>query len=296
MIKDTKLIDTISIPGSRLDDYWNEAGFSKFYKQFRKGVDLPKQLRKTFIDPSKINERYHLKGFQFGNWATNEDRYNYLAALYVSLYDINKVLKFHQYNLGFNILSFSFGARGSGSAAAHFEPHELVINITRYSRESIIPKKVRFRATGGVGAVAHEYGHFLDYLIGTNYDRSKTDRFLSGGRSLSKARIQTKKGSTREAMENLIMKIIYKDESKKEISTYYKRLNGATNSEYWFRRNELFARIFEQYISHKLHSQGVYNHFLSESKYNKQYYMTPQELKSIIPSMDVVIKKMRAYS
>jgi hypothetical protein len=47
-------------------------------------------------------------------------------------------------------LGLAIGARGTGNALAHYEPELKVINLTR---------------AGGVGSLAHEWGHALDHSL-----------------------------------------------------------------------------------------------------------------------------------
>lgn len=54
-------------------------------------------------------------------------------------------------------LSIAFGARGSGNAMAHYEPLRQVINLTK---------------TKGAGSLAHEYGHAIDYIIGSKVNKN----------------------------------------------------------------------------------------------------------------------------
>ena len=63
------------------------------------------------------------------------------AALHVSDKDIA-----HQ-----GTLAIAFGARGSGNAAAHYEPLRKVINLTKMH---------------GAGSLAHEWWHGLDDYLG----------------------------------------------------------------------------------------------------------------------------------
>lgn len=306
-----KIEDTVVVHGSKLHDYWTTTGFREFYKQFRKGLALPKTIADNAASPLKIQEAFKLKGFQFGNWLTNEDRYNYLAAIYICLYDLNKVLKFKGNNLGLdNNLIVSFGARGSSGALAHYESWNHTINMTRYKKLSTInkqradigappialPKTELFVYTGGVGSFAHEYGHFLDYYFGGNYDVDSTHYSLSTWRSTSYNRmIWGAKQPLRKLMEDLLMKIIWKDEKKKVYSAYMKKLKDYEKSDYWFRRNELFARAFEQYISYKLSALGIHNKFLAKRKYVGHVYIAPKEFKAVVPYFDKLIRELRKY-
>ncbi|HMT36010.1 MAG TPA: hypothetical protein PKC41_09135, partial [Chitinophagaceae bacterium] len=186
-----KIVDTATIQNSRADSYWNENGFDQIYRYFRKGVDIPLKMRQK-NNALDIQKYYQLAGFQFGNWTSNEDRYNYLCALYIALYDMNKVLKFHNNNIGFKALSVAFGARGVSSALAHYESYDKVINITRYERNPDNTKVQDFIASGGIGAFAHEYAHFLDYYIGQYYELKAGSIALTDGRSINRSVMHTK--------------------------------------------------------------------------------------------------------
>lgn len=172
-----KIMDTLggeSIGTSRMEAWWKGKGFTAIYKGFRKGT-VPAVFLKQIIDVRKVEKLFKLRGFQFGNWVNNEDRFNYLAALGICLFDLNKVLKFKGNNLGLdNTLGVAFGARGQRGALAHYEPRTHIINMTRYydADKWIKPpsKAVRFVVSGGVGSFAHEYGHFLDYFFGSRVE------------------------------------------------------------------------------------------------------------------------------
>lgn len=302
-----KIEDTLKdVGGSVYDDYWQQNGFKQFYKTFRKGVDLPKSYLVIADNSKKITQRYHLRGFQFGNWLTNEDRFNYLAAFFVCAYDLNKVLKFKNNNIGLDgALGISFGSRGRSTAAAHFESLTNIINITRYKkvikhpltgRKVNVPKIKRFKFTGGVGAIAHEYGHFLDYEFGSKFETDNNYYALTNGRSIDRNPITYNNSKKmRNIVEEILSKAYWKDYSKKIKSNYIKRLEKVTDKDYFFRRNEIFARLFEQYIAYKLLKIGINNSFLVQTKYNENIYMKNSELKEIVPLFDKLIREMRTY-
>ena len=99
----TKLIDTSEVvgSGSKLETYWNSEGFKDFYKKFRKGSVLNINNR-TVNDLERFLETYKIRSVGFGNYVTQEDRYNYISALLISFYDLNKVLGFNN-NIGLNL-------------------------------------------------------------------------------------------------------------------------------------------------------------------------------------------------
>lgn len=291
MSKNTiKLQDTSTIIGanSRLEQYWKSNGFEKFYTKFRTGIKLPNQFQ-TVDSVEKLIKLFNLNAVGFGNWLSQEDRFNYISALTIALYDIDKVLKFKG-NIGLNkLVSFSFGARGKGGALAHFEPHTFIINVTRYVNDAD-DKETRFIYTGGAGSVAHEYGHAIDYYFGLFRENNNKLGALTGGRSIR----VTPNGINsvlRLKMDALINAIIWKKPFT-EKSNYYKRLEANFTGDYMFRRNEIFARAFEVYVQYKLAKIGIVNKFLNETKYRTTAYLNTREVEQILPLFDDLIKTM----
>lgn len=218
----------------------------------------------------------------------------------MSLFDLCELLNFKPKQIALNgKLSIAFGARGRGANLAHFEPNTYTINLTRYAR----PKKGSTKEkgfdrtkllvqSGGVGALAHEFAHAIDYY-GGEYLQKTASGALSGGRLL---RIRTDKvimtNKTPEGqMEKIIHKIIWK--SDKQHSPYFLRLKKANLTDYYFRRNELFARAFESYIHYKLAKKTQKNIFLAESKYDLELYLSPKEIKPIEKDMDELLALIR---
>ncbi len=296
-----KIHDTLTgfTRGSRIDRYWTRNGVEDFYRMFREGASLPKEAEKMVNNTALVSQKFHLRGFQFGNWLSLEDRFNYLAALYICLQDFNQVLQFKGHNLGLDHkLGISFGARGRSRAQAHFESHSNIINITRYARfdRYPAPKEIRFVNTGGIGAFAHEYAHFIDYYLGGHYERVRSAFPLTAGRSLNSRRIPYEdKWILRNITEDILEKAYWKDPEKKLRSNYMKRLTRKASRDYWFRRNEVFARLFEQFIGHELQKKGIKNLFLTEQKYNSNYYLTPAELKEVSPLFRKFLAQVRTY-
>ncbi len=286
-----KIQDTGSLIGdrSRLEKYWSDKGFKKFYTSFRKGLTLPLEVQ-TVDSVDKLIKLFKLNEIGFGNWVTQEDRFNYICALNIALYDINKICKFPNSNVGLNgSISFSFGARGTGSALAHFEPWSFIINITRY-HDNGFNKNNRFVYTGGAGSVAHEYGHALDYFFGLRFEPLKDIAALSGGRTV-RTRWEIEPGTLRKEMNALLTAIIWETPYKK-LSNYYERLEKNFEGDYMFRRNEIFARAFERYIQFKLAKIGIVNKFLSESKYDNRAYLNDAEMAKVLPLFDKLISSM----
>lgn len=287
-----KLQDTSALIGtdSRLEDYWKKQGFEDFYTKFRTGSKLPANITGV-TSLEKILSIYKINSVGFGNWVTQEDRFNYISALNIALYDIDKILGF-DYNIGlFQTISFSFGARGQGGALAHFETTTFIINVTRYKAAGSSKQRM-FLHTGGAGSVAHEYGHALDYYFGTFREYNKELAPALSGGNTTKTRYEKPKTNLRAQMCELLDAIIW-ETPYKETSNYYKRLKANFEGDYMFRRNEIFARCFEKYIQFKLQKKGIVNMFLNEPKYDPRAYPTDTETAAIVPLFDKLIKGMK---
>lgn len=302
-----KLVDEGDVPTSksRADNYWEgktKVIFTPNNKQIRSGSDIPKSYRYDNIE--FLENHYNLKAVEFGNWLSQQDRKNYLSGLGLALYDLTNILGFAPSKLSLKKkITVAFGARGRGSALAHFESDTFAINITRYKRpakgSTLRPSFDRTKlliASGGVGSFAHEYGHALDYFGGTFVERGAGGA-LSEGRS---ARVRTnknliKKNTLRGLMERLLHKIIWSNDNKH--SPYYLRLKskvkGLKLTGYFFRRNELFARAFESYVHYKMHKKRYKNIFLAETKYEPQIYLMPAEIKKLESDFDALINAIK---
>jgi hypothetical protein len=242
----------------------------------------------------KICDKYKLKDIDFGNWTSQNMRYNFTFALLVAMYDLEKVLNFHNNNLGFKKLSIAYGARGRGGAWAHYEPATDFINLSRERRkdkrgisEDTTPEDWAENFSG-FGSLAHEYGHFLDYHFGRKEKGGSAA--LSGGIrtlpsiDLKKTSLKNKDAVIRRIVENFSANI-YVDGSplrqaffdlwlelffkwNKGIivglsNFYYRSYEYATFAgSYWIRYNEIWARLFEVYINYKLYKKGIVNKLL----------------------------------
>ncbi|MFA5541142.1 MAG: LPD1 domain-containing protein, partial [Bacteroidales bacterium] len=160
------------------------------------------------------------------------------------------------------MLGIAFGARGmGGKATAHYEPYFKIINLTRDS---------------GNTAFAHEFGHSLDYIFGTYIDQNKKYSALSGGGSVAIRLADNKGGKIRQYANEIIDK--YK--------TYRKTNPIMFESEYYQRRNEIFARMFEQYIALRKKELGIKDNFISlsyESYIKAKHYMPDKEFQKLRP-------------
>jgi hypothetical protein len=278
------------------------------FLKFRPGFIVPRDI--PIDSPIPVVKKFKLNGLEFGNWVGVEDRKNYLAALTIALLDLNKILGFN-HNLGFdNTIGIAFGARGSSRALAHFEPDSYMINLTRHKsltrvnriRRDMGQSKLKsspevteflFEKTGGVGSLAHEYGHAIDYFFGTYIHQDEYYRSLTFGRETrTRFDITYPKDSIRYLALKVIESIIWEKPGKK--SAYYISLEQKFgDNDYWFRHTELFARAFEVYVQHQLNKAGITNKFLTHEKYASKAYLKETDLKRVLPWMNKLILKIR---
>lgn len=173
-----------------------------------------------------ILKEYKLKGFEFGNWVNQNDRYDFIHAFTRSAQILSEIIG--SKNIGLDLLvGVAFGARGrGGGAVAHYEPMHNMINLTKEK---------------SYGSLAHEWGHAIDYNLGRHIDQNKDYSFLTGGHSVA-AILPTNTGAQLRMWANAVV-----DEAKATPS--YKRIEKA--DEYWHRRTEVWARFMEQYVAYQ---------------------------------------------
>ena len=121
------------------------------------------------IGDNEFKDAFGFRGVQFGNWTDQRDRQQSLNHAYDAMMDLADALGIPPQALSLNgELGLAFGARGSGRAAAHYEPTQIVINLTK---------------TSGAGAAAHEWAHALDDYFGRIWGilKGKKAPFVSHG-------------------------------------------------------------------------------------------------------------------
>ena len=270
MKKTRKIVDTTPTisEGGRADAYArsHRAAYSFNARSRRAGLTESDQ-KPSDIDPYDIVIKYNLKGFEFGNWLSNNERYDNLIAANESLLFLSWL--FNSQNIGFNrMIGIAFGARGKGKALAHYEPGLNMINLTKMK---------------GAGSLAHEYGHAIDYNFGRYIDQHKTHSALSGGSMSARKPLLDNVGSTLRALVN-------------EIVDYPFTLERVDWEDYWGQRNEVFARLFEEYVAYRLDKIQRKNLYLAKSLrdvyYKRSVYLTEAEFKPLIPKFNALVKLM----
>lgn len=203
------------------------------------------------VTPDKFSDAFGFRGVQFGNYVEGPRRQSDLNRAYDSLMDMADVLKVPAKALSLNgRLGLAFGARGKGgknAAAAHYEPGQVAINLTKGN---------------GAGSLAHEWFHALDNYFG-QHDIAKDgnvvsgDNFMTGWNGKDVSGEHPVRREVHDAFKG-VMKAI----NKSGMAERSLRLDEVRSKPYWSTDIEMAARAFERYVQDKAKAAGVENDFL----------------------------------
>ncbi|WP_097509078.1 LPD38 domain-containing protein [Escherichia coli] len=214
------------------------------------------ERRKGDVSPEQFSDAFGFRGVQFGNYVESPRRQADLSRAYDSLHDLADVLNVPTKALSLNgRLGLAFGARGKGKAAAHYEPGEVAINLTKGN---------------GPGALAHEWFHSLDNYFG-RYDVSTDGKITSGGDYMTEAQRAGRvfKDGRYVDAEYPVRQEVYdafkgvmKAINSSDMLRRSERLDGVRSKPYWSTDVEMAARAFERYVQDKARMAGVENDYL----------------------------------
>lgn len=204
--------------------------FFKPSKESRRGVD---RRGNRDVTPDEFGDMFGFRGVQFGNWTKDADRQMALNEAYDAFLDMADVLGMSPQAMSLNgELGIAFGARGVGGANAHYEPVEVVINLTK---------------TRGAGSLAHEWWHAFD-----NYMMRR-----GGNPLLYATEAMTMHGARKEVAE------AFRELSKAINESRYHARSMLRGTDYWGSKREESARLFGEWVVSKLAEKNGVNHFLS---------------------------------
>lgn len=210
------------------------------------------------ITPEAFSDAFGFRGVQFGNYVEGPRRQSDLNRAYDSLMDMADVLKVPAKALSLNgRLGLAFGARGKGgknAAAAHYEPGQVAINLTKGN---------------GAGSLAHEWFHALDNYFG-QHDAAREGEITSGDKFMTSNNKRWPQWNDKEK-EYLhpvrqevydAFKGVMKAINKSGMAERSLRLDDVRSKPYWSTDIEMAARAFERYVQDKAKAAGVDNDFL----------------------------------
>ena len=252
-------------------DLRSDTNRARTAEDWRKGKDAT---------PEMFQEAFGFRGVEFGNWvsqgANAKERQGMMNEAYDALHDLASILNIPTKALSLNgQIGLGFGSRGQGWASAHYEPGNLVINLTK---------------TRGAGSLAHELFHAFDHYFGrfrgvsiknnagvyitnepeTRYVNEKTGHSLSverwneikngRGRINNEADWKIQEGIRPEVEEafTALVKALDASPMAKRAS-----LNDKGKSDYWGSTIERAARSFENYVIFKMQQKGYQNDYLA---------------------------------
>ncbi|PTX52416.1 hypothetical protein IQ03_01332 [Gemmobacter caeni] len=189
-------------------------------------------LRRGDVSPARFQELFGFRGVQFGNYVEGARRQADLNRAHDALLDLASVIGCAPKALSLGeALGLAFGARGrggKGAAAAHFEPDQVVINLTK---------------TNGAGSLAHEWFHALDNHLARR----------AGARSTQYA----------SELNGPVARLIGRLTTGTRMAERSALLDRVRSSPYYATRVEMAARGFEAFVISELGARGVVNDYLA---------------------------------
>ncbi len=228
------------------------------------------------ITPEKFANEFGFRGVQFGNYVEQKKRVDDINEAYDALLDLANLLDVPSRALSLNgSLGIAFGARGSGGknpAKAHYEPDEIVINLTKNK---------------GAGSLAHEWWHALDNFFVKKEGQVVgyiTERYVS----------EKVRKEVLEAFKN-VSKVV-----RKNMYDRSSNLDMTRTNDYWSTTREMTARAFEAYIIGKAQLKGFTNDYLANILTEQEFndistypYPLENEMAEIIEAYDNLFKVLK---
>ncbi|HHX4791779.1 TPA: LPD38 domain-containing protein [Yersinia enterocolitica] len=245
----------------------------------RKATNEPRtgiERRKGNVTPEQFSDAFGFRGVQFGNYVEGPRRQSELNDAYDSLIDMAELLSVPTKAISLNgELGLAFGARGKGGTKAHYEPGQVVINLTKGN---------------GAGSLAHEWFHALDNYFGTYdvhgeasgkrssefiTDRKRPRYEFSGGKRQEV--IHPVRQEVHDAFKSAVDKVTNSGMMERAAL-----LDGGRSKAYWTTKLEMSARAFERYLLDKAESKGITNDYLvnlrkADEHANPKTYAYPTE-------------------
>lgn len=268
-----KLYDSTTTPAktSALEKWWSKEGMRMMLET---AGDAKLPASEKFWDAQFLEQKYCLEGFQFGNWLSQEDRYNYLMNAGAGLYHLSHtVLQVAPKFIGLNKLSVCFGSRGIRKSYAHFSGSLSLIHINRWKRSSGDRQSTylkMFKDSPQYGSFAHEFGHWMDCLNGD---------FSSGGRLVlmgTRDSVLNGASDTAKYHQEQIFKVLFFNGNKP--TAWCEQFMAIKATEYWYRRTEIWARYFEATVSMILEQNKIPSTFICHPAWYAMNAYPPTEL------------------
>jgi len=253
-------------------------------------------------------DAFKMKAVQWGNSVTDKEREHHGRHAVEAFTDLADVLGMKPEDVSLNgAVALAIGSRGVGGSSATYHPVYQVINLNR---------------SGGVGALAHEWGHAFDHSLtefGTSNDGEKIDASYASETLSRRDAIREHSASgwvkspAGEAARARFDKAYPPlSDSEKEYAKAFKSLDEAMESsgfntrlstelrklvddgamthdkanKYWKSTREKFARCFERYVQRKLHKADRENTYLTGLSDGGSLWPTDAEADALEPHFE----------
>ncbi|MCA1971903.1 MAG: LPD5 domain-containing protein, partial [Caenispirillum sp.] len=221
------------------------------------------ERRDANVTPEKFQEAFGFRGVQFGNYVEGGRRQKDLNEAFDALMDMAETLGVPSRALSLNgELGLAFGARGHGGsqrAKAHFEPVQVVINLTK---------------NAGPGSLAHEWMHALDNYFARQDDGSDIRK---GAFVTDRAKPRSVAASMRPEVFVAFQKLV-KTLNGSSVIRRSMKVDEARSKPYWSTIIELAARSFEKYIVDRMAAQNIENDYLANIDETSGVYPSTAEM------------------
>lgn len=264
-----------------------KAGFSELAQyvssaERKGGKDVSQHTTSGEKAAKHLGENYGLRGVQWGNSLTDEERKHHAVKTVEAFTDLADVLglKPEDVSLGGHV-ALGVGSRGKGGTAATYWPDKKFINLNRSS---------------GVGTLAHEWGHAFDHSL-ADFSRSGMG-FEDFSRSHNGTYSSPEHRDYHPAMKGLREAMESSGYKKRLIGELQKSVNrgdiSATKAnKYWLNDAEMFARSFERHVQDKLEGRGQKNTYLAGLSSGGGLWPTPEETAHMAPHFDKLFAAFR---
>jgi len=246
---------------AKIDDMRKGPNMRGTENRARSGQDL----RDGDVSPETFSEAFGFRGVQFGNYVEGPRRQSDLNRAYDALMDLADTIGVPPKAISLNgELGLAFGARGTGgnaAAAAHYEPGQVVINLTKGS---------------GPGSLAHEWLHGLDNYFARQDDHGKS-KATGQDQDYMSSRRRTE-GTARDEVYQA-WKGVQTALAKGGFAERSVELDKAKSKPYWNKTIEKAARAFEKYMVDRLSEKGAINDYLANIDQTSGAYPTNDEMK-----------------
>ncbi|CAI1616440.1 Antirestriction protein [Serratia quinivorans] len=263
----------------------------------RRDTNAPRagaERRSADVTPTQFDKEFGFRGVQFGNYVESGRRQAELNDAFDSLHDMADIIGVPAKAISLNgELGLAFGARGRGGSnavKAHYEPGEVVINLTK---------------NNGAGSLAHEWFHALDNYFGQadvgggrgdNYAtvrRRQTMKFQGG-------KMVPADFPVRQEVWNA-WKGVMKAVGDSGMVARAQKLDELRSKPYWATNVEMAARSYERYILDRAEAKGIRNDYLVNLKKGDEHgnpdtyaYPTEAELNNgVRDAFDTLFKTLK---